>query len=234
MARRDQSRLGGRQLHTKVKTARGRKNSSTLWLQRQLNDPYVAAAGREGYRARSAFKLIELDDRCKLLKPNLKILDLGAAPGGWTQVAVEKTGSDKQGSLARVVSADILEIEPHPGAVNLVIDILEEDAPARLTEALGGQADLVLSDMAPNFSGHGGTDKLRTLALVEAAAELAFDVLALEGGFVAKVFRGGTEQELLKEIKKRFKSVKHVKPPASRSDSAEIYLVAQGFRGNPE
>jgi len=216
----------GRNLTTRVRTAKGRKSSSTRWLQRQLNDPYVAAAGREGYRSRAAYKLAELDDRFKFLKRGARVVDLGAAPGGWSQIAVERIGPD-----GTVVALDLLEMTPLPGVEVLTLDFMEDEAPARLVDALGGQADVVLSDMAPNLTGHAKTDHLRIIALVEAAYEFAAEVLAPGGAFVAKVFQGGTEGTLLAELKRRFESVRHAKPPASRADSAEIYVVAMGFKG---
>jgi 23S rRNA (uridine2552-2'-O)-methyltransferase len=210
-----------------VKTAKGRKLSSTLWLERQLNDPYVAAARREGYRSRAAFKLIELDQRFRLLKQGQRIVDLGAAPGGWLQVAVEKVGP-----RGRVLAIDLLPMDPVPGAEVLLGDFLAPEAPERLKAALGGPADLVLSDMAANTVGHGATDKLRTLALAEAAAAFAEEVLAPGGAFLCKVLQGGIESSFLAHLKRRFASVRHVKPPASRAGSSELYLLAQGFRGN--
>ena len=217
---------GGRQKTQKVKTAKGRKISSTRWLQRQLNDPYVAEAQRLGYRSRAAFKLVELDDRFHFLAPGLRVVDLGAAPGGWTQVAVTRVGS-----RGRVVSLDIGDMDPVPGALVVKGDFLAEEAPGLLRDALGGPADVVLSDMAPASTGHPGTDHLRIMALCEAAAEFAAEVLAPGGAFVAKVLQGGTEHTLLAAIKRDFDTVKHAKPPASRSESAELYVVARGFRG---
>jgi 23S rRNA (uridine2552-2'-O)-methyltransferase len=214
---------------TRVKTAKGRKPSSTRWLQRQLNDPYVAEARRLGYRSRAAFKLIELDDRFRFLAPGKRVIDLGAAPGGWTQVAVERTG-DGPGA-GPVVAADIQEMEPIPGAETLCLDVLDADAPALLTARLGGPADVVLSDMAPSATGHGATDHLRIVALVEAALEVAIEVLAPDGVFVAKVLQGGTEHTLLARMKQLFANVRHAKPRASRDESSETYVVAQGFRG---
>lgn len=220
---------GARDLSERVRTAKGRKVSSKLWLERQLNDPYVAAARREGYRSRAAFKLLELDERFKLLRRGQRVVDLGAAPGGWLQVAAEKLGPG-----GRIVGIDLLEIEPLPGVELLQGDFLDEDAPARLKAALGGPADLVLSDMAANTIGHGPTDKLRTLALAEAAAAFACEVLAPGGAFLCKVLQGGIESTLLAELRRRFRQVRHVKPPASRSGSSELYLLAQGFRGEGE
>lgn len=214
-----------RPLKQRVKTARGRKTSSQRWLQRQLNDPYVAAAQAQGYRSRAAWKLVELDDRFRLLRPGQRILDLGAAPGGWTQVAVERTGA-----RARILAVDLLEMEPVAGAEVLQADLREAGAAQRIREALSGPADLVLSDMAPSTTGHRQTDHLRIIALCEAALQLACAVLAPGGAFVCKVLQGGTEDVLLLTMKRRFRSVRHAKPPASRSDSAETYVVAQGFR----
>lgn len=218
---------GGRETTVRVKTARGRRSSSTRWLQRQLNDPYVAAAQRAGYRSRAAFKLEQLDERFELLKSGQRIIDLGAAPGGWTQVCVGRAGP---GGL--VVAVDLEAIEAMPGAVSLAGDIFDVGLGPRLLEESGGQRfDLVLSDMAPKTIGHRGTDHLRIMALAEAASALALEILAPGGSFVAKVWQGGTENALLAQIKTSFTSVRHVKPAASRSDSAEIYLVAKGFRG---
>jgi len=221
---------GGRSMTVTVKTAKRRKLSSTLWLQRQLNDPYVQEAKRQGYRSRAAFKLIQLDERFHLLRPGTRVVDLGAAPGGWTQVAVEKVraGQPKGGF---VVGIDILEWDPVPGAITLQGDFLADDAPDRLKEALGGPADLVLSDMAAPTTGHPATDHLRIIALVEVALMFAGEVLAPGGAFVAKVFQGGTEKTLLDQLKRSFATVRHAKPPASRSGSAETYVVAQGYRG---
>lgn len=220
---------GARQTHVRVKTAKGRKLSSTRWLQRQLNDPYVAAAQREGYRSRAAFKLIELDEKYGLFKPGQTVVDLGAAPGGWTQIAVAGVGAG-----GRVLAVDIVEMDPMAGAETLVCDINAPDAVDRLRAALGGPADIVLSDMAPPATGHRGTDHLRIMALVEAAADLALHILKPGGAFVAKVWQGGTEHELLADLKRRFRSVRHAKPAASRADSAELYLVATGFRAGED
>jgi len=221
---------GSRNLHIKVKTARGRKLSSTRWLQRQLNDPYVLEAKKLGYRSRAAFKLVELDEKFQFLKKGKRVLDLGAAPGGWTQVVVEKVGATDEDET-QVVGLDIAEMEPLPGARIIHMDFMDPDAPDRLKEALGGPVDVVLSDMAAPATGHQQTDHLRIMGLVEAALEFAYEVLAPEGVFVAKVFKGGTENALLAEMKRRFKVVKHAKPPASRPDSAESYVVATGFKG---
>ena len=212
-----------------MKSAKGRSVSSTRWLQRQLNDPYVAEARRKGYRSRAAFKLIELDDRFKFLASGGRVVDLGAAPGGWTQVAVERTRAGEGGG--RVVAIDIAEMDPVAGAVVLCHDFLDADTPSALRAALAGPADVVLSDMAAPATGHAATDHLRIMALAEAALVFAVEVLAPGGTLVAKVLQGGTEQALLAEIKRLFATVKHAKPPSSRSDSAEMYVVAQGFRG---
>jgi 23S rRNA (uridine2552-2'-O)-methyltransferase len=207
-----------------VKVGKSRKMSpsSRQWLQRQLNDPYVAAAKGKGYRSRAAFKLVELDEKYRLLKKGARVLDLGAAPGGWSQVAVAKG--------ATVVAADVLAIEPIPGVTFFQADLTEPKTAALLKEALGGPADLVLTDMAAPTTGHRATDHIRTIALVEIALEVAEDCLRPGGAFVAKVFQGGATGELLARIKRHFRDVKHVKPPASRSDSVELYLVALGFK----
>jgi 23S rRNA (uridine2552-2'-O)-methyltransferase len=216
----------GRGLAVRVRTARGRTTSSTRWLQRQLNDPYVAAAKREGYRSRAAFKLIEIDAKFHLLKRGARIVDLGAAPGGWTQVAVARVGQS-----GRVVALDILEMDAVPGALVLHGDFTDPAMPARLLEVLGGPADLVLSDLSPPTTGHGPTDHLRIIALTEAALDFAEDALAPGGAFVAKVFQGGATGDLLARLKRLFAAVRHVKPPASRKESPELYVVATGFRG---
>lgn len=227
--RADDGPAGGRQLKTPLRTAKGRKLSSTRWLKRQLSDPYVAAARRRGYRARSAFKLAEIDDKRRLIKRGARVVDLGAAPGGWAQVALERAGP-----RGRLVGMDLQEVEPLAGATFLLGDVRDPDAAERLGRALAGPADLVLSDMAAPATGHAATDHLRTMALVEAALEIAERILAPGGGFVAKVLQGGTETELLARLKRAFARVQHVKPPASRKDSAELYVVATGFRGAPE
>lgn len=214
-----------RRLRTRVATAKGRKLSSTRWLERQLNDPYVAQAQAQGYRSRAAFKLLQLDEKAKLLRPGLRVVDLGAAPGGWTQVAVEKVGQK-----GKVVGIDIQPMEAVPGAELIEMDFLEEGAPERLKALLDGPADLVLSDMAAPATGHPQTDHLKIMVLAEVALDFAEEVLAEGGGFVAKVLQGGSEKELLARLKRRFAKVRHVKPPASRSDSAELYVVATGFR----
>ncbi|PZX18560.1 23S rRNA (uridine2552-2'-O)-methyltransferase [Palleronia aestuarii] len=224
---------GRRDLTVKVKTARGRTLSSTRWLQRQLNDPYVKRAKAEGYRGRAAFKIIELDDRFRFLVPGARVVDLGCAPGGWSQVAVQRTNADgARSGKARglVIGVDIQEVEPIAGAELHVLDFLEEGADERVKDWLGGHADVVLSDMAASSSGHRQTDHLRIVALCEAAAELAFDVLDPGGTFVAKVLAGGAEGELQAVLKRRFDKVANIKPPASRSDSAEKFVVATGFR----
>jgi len=221
----------GRRSHRRVATAKGRKLSSTRWLERQLNDPYVAAAREKGYRSRAAWKLIELDGRFRLLGRGKRVVDLGAAPGGWTQVAVERVGgrgADEGGG--RVVAVDLAEMAPVPGAHLLRLDIRDEGAVERVRTALGGPADLVLSDMAAPATGHKGTDQIRVMALCEAALDLAERVLAPGGAFVAKMLKGGAERDLLARLKRSFRAVRHAKPPASRADSAEVYLVATGFR----
>lgn len=228
------ARVAGRNLTTRVRTAKGRKTSSTRWLQRQLNDPYVAEAKRLGYRSRAAFKLLELDQQFKFLKPGGRIVDLGAAPGGWTQVSVEKVKAG-EGRPGHVVGMDILEMEPIAGAILITHDFLDDDAPALLKDALGGGADVVLSDMAASATGHKATDHMRIMALLETALDFAYQVLAPGGAFVGKVLQGGTENDLLAAMKQNFRTVRHAKPPASRDDSAESYVVAIGFRGgNPE
>ena len=209
--------------------ARRRKPSSTAWLSRQLNDPYVAAARREGWRSRAAFKLLEIDDRFHLLRPGMRVVDLGAAPGGWTQVAVKRIGADRGHGV--VVGVDRVEIVPIAGAVLLQLDIRDETAAAAIRGALGGPADLVLSDMAPATTGHAQTDHLRMTALAEAGFAVAAVLLKPGGSFLAKVFRGGAEGELLAELKRAFAALRHVKPPASRAESAEVYVLATGFRG---
>ncbi|WP_330083195.1 RlmE family RNA methyltransferase [Methylocystis iwaonis] len=222
-------REGGRSLKTRVKTARKRSLSSTLWLERQLNDPYVARAKREGYRSRAAYKLIEMDERYHLLKPGARIVDLGAAPGGWSQIAADRVkAKDGRG---KVVGVDLLDMEPIPGVQFAVKDFNDEDAPDFIKEMLGGEADGVMSDMAANATGHKQTDHLRIVALAELAADFAMDVLAPGGFFVAKVLQGGTEGQLLTRLKRDFAAVRHVKPAASRADSAELYVLATGFRG---
>ena len=214
-----------RGLSVAVRTAKGRSVASQRWLTRQLNDPYVVAAKAQGWRSRAAFKLIELDERFHLIRPGMRVVDLGAAPGGWSQVAV------KHGA-ASVVGVDLLPVDPIGGAVMLVGDFSDVKVQDRLVEMLGGKADLVLSDMAPNTTGHGATDHLRIVALAEAAVAFALEVLAEGGGFVAKVFQGGAERTVLEALKRHFSSVRHAKPPASRKESSELYVVATGFRGS--
>jgi len=222
----------GRGRAVRVKTARRRSVSSTRWLQRQLSDPYVAEARRLGYRSRAAFKLIEIDDKARLLRPGRRVVDLGAAPGGWTQVAVERVKPEAGKGV--VVALDIAEMAPVPGAVLLHMDLLDGGAPAALREALGGPADLVLSDMSPAATGHAATDHLRIMALAEAALEFAEAALAPGGAFVVKVFEGGASRELLTRLRQGFARVRHVKPASSRKDSREIYVLATGFRGGEE
>lgn len=212
-------------LRTRVKTAKGRKVGSTRWLERQLNDPYVRRAKAEGYRSRAAYKLIELDERFGFLKGARRVIDLGIAPGGWTQVVRQRLPQ------AQVVGIDLLPTDPIEGATILQMDFMAEDAPARLAEALGGPADLVLSDMAANTVGHPQTDHLRTMALVEAGLLFATETLRPGGSFVAKVLAGGADAALVAELKRAFTTVKHAKPPASRKGSSEWYVVAQGFKG---
>jgi len=214
-------------LKVRVKTARS--HSSRLWLERQLNDPYVARARRQGFRARAAYKLIEIDDRHRLLKPGARVVDLGAAPGSWSQVAAQRVGAG-QGS-GRVLAVDLLAMAPIPGVEFLRLDFLDADAPDVIKSVLGGAADVVLSDMAQNAIGHRKTDHLKIMALAEAAADFAREVLAPGGSFVCKVLQGGTESTLLAALKQGFAAVKHLKPAASRADSAELYLLGTGFRG---
>ena len=219
---------GSRELKVRVKSGKKRSLSSKLWLERQLNDPYVARAKREGFRSRSAFKLMEIDDRHRLLKSGGRVVDLGAAPGGWSQVAAKRVAAPGQG---RVIAIDVLEMEAIPGVDFLRLDFLDAAAPGKLKVMLGGPAGVVLSDMAANATGHRQTDHLKIMALVEAAAEFAREVLAPGGAFLAKVLQGGTEASLLADLKRDFSAVKHIKPAASRADSAELYLLATGFRG---
>jgi 23S rRNA (uridine2552-2'-O)-methyltransferase len=223
-------RKSDRDLKVRVKTSKGRKIGSTIWLQRQLNDPYVARAKAEGYRSRAAYKIKELDERYKLFHSGQRVVDLGAAPGGWSQVAATITGSGDTNPL--VVAIDYLDMDDIPGVRFLKKDFNDEDAPQALIDAMGGKkADLVLSDMAAPTTGHKATDHIRVVALVELAADFAVRVLAPGGTFVAKVFQGGTEHELLGLLKKHFATTVHAKPKASRSESAETYLVARGFKG---
>jgi 23S rRNA (uridine2552-2'-O)-methyltransferase len=225
---------GQRQLHVRLKGARKHTPSSQRWLERQLNDPYVAAAQREGRRSRAAFKLSEIDDKHHFLKPGKRVVDLGAAPGGWSQVAAERTQSvaGKGPNKGQVVAIDISAMEPLPGVEVIHLDFMDADAEERLKEHLReGRADVVLSDMAAPTIGHARTDHLRIMGLAEAAAHFAFDVLVPGGVFLAKVLQGGTERALLDLLKRKFETVRHVKPPASRADSAELYVLAMGFRG---
>ena len=224
------SQPGARQLRARVKTARQRTLSSTLWLDRQLNDPFVAAARQAGYRSRAAWKLIQLDDRYHLLRPGLKVLDLGAAPGGWTQVAVARVKAGEAGG-GTVLAVDINDMEPVSGAQFLKLDFLAADAETRVLAALGGPVDVLLSDMAAPATGHRQTDHLRVMALCAAALDFALQVLKRDGAFVAKVLKGGTENTLLTALKQNFKQVRHAKPAASRKESAEAYVVATGFKG---
>ena len=226
IARGDKGGLGERALKVRVKTAKKRSLSSTLWLERQLNDPYVAKAKREGLRSRAAFKLAEIDDKQHFLKSGARVIDLGAAPGGWSQVAARRVGGK-----GRVVAIDILDMDEISGVEFTRLDFLDPAAPDQLKAMLGGPADVVLSDMAANATGHRATDHLKIMALVEAAAAFAAEVLKPGGTFLAKVIQGGTERALLVELKRGFASVKHVKPAASRADSAELYVLASGFRG---
>ncbi|MEL6679290.1 MAG: RlmE family RNA methyltransferase [Pseudomonadota bacterium] len=225
---------GERSLHVKVKSAKGRKLSSKRWLERQLNDPYVAAAKRDGYRGRAAYKIKEIDDKYRFLVPGARVVDLGCAPGGWCQIAVARVnalGERRDKRQGRVLGIDLQEVEPIAGAEIHVLDFLEDDADQTVKDWLGGPADVVMSDMAAASTGHKQTDHLRIMALCEAAAYFAFDVLEPEGTFVAKVLAGGAEHELQAMLKRNFKKVAHFKPPSSRSDSSEKFVVATGFRG---
>ncbi len=225
---------GARDLRVKVKTARGRKLSSTRWLERQLNDPYVQRAKREGYRGRAAFKIMELDDRFRFLVPGARVVDLGCAPGGWCQVAVPRINAlgEKSGkAIGRIIGVDLQEVEAIAGVELHQLDFMEDDADEKVKNWLGGKADVVMSDMAAASSGHKQTDHLRIIALCEAAAYFAFDVLEEGGTFVAKVLAGGAEGDLQKILKQRFERVANVKPGASRADSSEKFVVASGFRG---
>jgi 23S rRNA (uridine2552-2'-O)-methyltransferase len=226
---------GDRALKIRVKTARGRKISSTRWLQRQLNDPYVVRAKKDGYRGRAAYKILEIDDRFRFLVPGARVVDLGCAPGGWCQVAVNRVNAlgEKSGKArGTVLGVDIQEVEPIAGADLMQLDFLDEGADDAVKARLGGQADVVMSDMAASASGHRQTDHLKIMDLAETAAHFAFDVLAEGGTYVAKVLQGGTETQLLALLKQRFTKVQHFKPPASRKDSAEMFVVATGFRGD--
>ena len=234
MTETNDSGRGRRDLRIKVKTAKGRKLSSTLWLERQLNDPYVTKAKREGYRGRAAYKIMELDDKYGFLKPGARVVDLGCAPGGWCQVAVPRVnalGEKGNKPIGTVLGIDLQEIEPIAGCELHQLDFLADDADALVKGWLGGKADVVMSDMAASASGHKGTDHLRIIALVEAALAFAFDVLEEDGTFVAKVLAGGAELQMQNQLKKAFRKVANVKPPASRADSSEKFVVAQGFRG---
>lgn len=223
------SGAGIRTLKVRVKSNGKRTLSQATWLERQLNDPYVARAKREGYRSRAAFKLLEIDDKYKLLKPGQRVIDLGCAPGGWSQIAAVRANSLT--GKGRVVGIDLLEVEAIPGVELIQIDFMDDSAPAKMMEYLGGPADVVLSDMAANTTGHKKTDHLRIIGLVETAIEFARGVLAPGGSFVAKVFQGGMEATLLADLKRDFANVRHVKPAASRADSSELYVLATGFRG---
>lgn len=216
--------IPSRGLSVSLKTAMGRTTASQKWLSRQLNDPYVRAAKEQGWRSRAAFKLLELDDRYHLIAKGARIVDLGAAPGGWAQVAVKR-------GAARVVGVDLLPMDPVQGATILVGDFMDDTMPGQLAELLGGKADLVLSDMAPNTTGHNATDHLRIMGLADLALHFAVEMLAPGGAFVAKVFQGGSEKSMLEQMKRHFTTVRHAKPPASRKGSSELYVVATGFKG---
>lgn len=219
-------------LHVQVKTGGKRKLSSKLWLERQLNDPYVAKAKAAGYRSRAAFKLLEIDDKFRLLKSGMAVVDLGAAPGGWSQIAAKRVGSVE--GKGKVVAIDLLEMPEIPGVDFAQLDFMDNDAPSRLTAMLGGGADIVMSDMAANTTGHRKTDQLRIVGLVETAAAFACDVLKPGGAFLAKTFQSGADADLLAQLKRDFATVRHVKPAASRQDSSERYVLATGFRGAAE
>ena len=219
--------IPSRGLSVSLKTAMGRTTASQKWLSRQLNDPYVRAAKEQGWRSRAAFKLLELDDRYHLIAKGARIVDLGAAPGGWAQVAVKR-------GAARVVGVDLLPMDPVQGATILVGDFMDDTMPGQLAELLGGKADLVLSDMAPNTTGHNATDHLRIMGLADLALHFAVEMLEPGGAFVAKVFQGGSEKSMLEQMKRHFTTVRHAKPPASRKDSSELYVVATGFKGRVE
>ena len=224
----DGQRRGDR-MRERVKTARGRKLSSTRWLERQLNDPYVAAAKKDGYRSRAAYKIIEMDDRFKFFKPGGCAIDLGSAPGGWAQIAAQRLGTAKDKGF--VAAIDIQDMEPIAGVSFLKLDFLDDKAPALVHELAGRRADIVMSDMAAPVTGHRQTDHLRTMALAEAAAWFAFEALKPGGAFCAKVFQGGTSGELLNDLKARFGSVLHMKPKSSRKESVELYVIARDFKG---
>lgn len=229
----DKKKTAPRTMKVRVKSARGRTTSSQRWLERQLNDPYVVRAKAEGLRSRAAFKLLEIDEKYKILKPGQRIVDLGAAPGGWSQVAARRIGLERS-DRATIVGIDLLPIDPMPGATFLQLDFLDPQAPGRLQALLGGDADVVMSDMAANATGHKKTDHLRIMGLAEAGIEFARAVLAPGGTFLCKVLRGGTEHTLLADLKRDFAQVRHVKPAASRADSAELFVLATGFRGRQE
>ena len=221
--------MSERPLKVRLKSKKNRTVSQKRWLERQLNDPYVARAKREGMRSRAAYKLIEIDDRYRLLKPGARVVDLGAAPGGWSEIAAKRVGAGE--GRGKVAAIDILDMKPIAGVTFRQIDFLDPKAPAALQEMLGGGADIVLSDMAANATGHKKTDQLKIMALVEAGIEFAREVLRPGGSFLTKVLQGGTEPKLLAELKRDYATVRHVKPQASRADSSELYLLATGFRG---
>jgi 23S rRNA (uridine2552-2'-O)-methyltransferase len=228
-----QGQSGSRKLTVRVRTAKGRKIASTRWLQRQLNDPYVEEAKRQGYRGRAAFKLAEIDDKYHLLKPGMTVVDLGAAPGGWSQVAAQRVGLTA--GKGKVVALDLVAMEPVPGVTQLTLDMTDGDSSERIREALGGKpADVVLSDMHAPAMGHKSTDHLRIMSLVEVALDLAEEILAPGGAFLCKVLQGGADKELVARLNRSFAKVRHVKPKASRADSAEMYVLATGFRGAAE
>lgn len=230
----NKSGRGQRDLFIKVKSAKGRRASSTRWLQRQLNDPYVQRAKREGYRGRAAFKLIEINEKYNFLLPGRNIIDLGCAPGGWLQVAVDRvnsTGKIKNAKIGRIIGFDLKEIEPILGAEAYMLDFLDDDSPKKIIEIAGRSVDVVMSDMAASSTGHKQTDHLRVIAMCEAAAYLAFDVLEIGGTFVAKVLAGGAEGDLQVLLKQAFEKVSHFKPNSSRADSSEKFVIATGFRG---
>lgn len=224
------SAMSGRSINAHVKRGQKLKPSSRRWIERQLNDPYVQRAKAEGMRSRAAYKIIEIDDKHRILKKGAKVIDLGAAPGGWSQIAVDRCGSDDESKS--IVAIDFLEMDQMPGVHIFEKDFLDDDAPDALIEALGGAPDVVLSDMAAPTVGHRSTDHLRTMYLVEVAADFAIKVLKPGGHFLSKTFQGGTEKELLALLKANFKTVQHVKPPASRSDSVELYILAKDFKGS--
>jgi 23S rRNA (uridine2552-2'-O)-methyltransferase len=223
--------MRGPRQKVRVRGGKRRSASSRHWLERQLNDPYVDRARREGMRSRAAYKLIEIDDKAHFFRKGARVIDLGAAPGGWSQIAAERVDAPRHG---KVIAIDVLQMDPVRGVDFVKLDFLDGSAPGTLKNMMGGPADVVLSDMAANATGHARTDHLKIMALVEAAADFARGVLAPGGTFLAKVLQGGTEAGLLASLKRDYKSVKHVKPPASRADSAELYLLATGFRGAPD